>query len=354
MTSDIGSGNMNDMSRYTITSTALLLPILLITACERPPEGPARQKYAREVMGTFAELTAYAADRDTARAAVEAGYDRLDDVNRLMSDYLDDSEISRLNARSAGEPLKVAPETFACLQTAAAVSAASGGAFDITCRPLVQLWKAAGEDNTLPSDADIEAVLERVGWQKLKLDEAAQSVTKTVDDMQIDLGAIAKGYALDLAADAMQKAGATAGIVDVGGDVRAFGTQPETTTWRVGIRHPFSQGRFGVIDLDRGAVATSGVQQRFITIEGQRYSHIIDPRTGRPAEQAPSVTVIAPDGITADAWATAFSVLSLEEGRALADSSAFEGIEVLWLTRGPTGDVVTHQTAGLETYLRDE
>lgn len=330
---------------------AALLPLTLLPACQPPDDG--RFKHAREVMGTFAELTAYAADRDTARAAVEAGYVRLDDVNRLMSDYRDDSEISQLNAAPPGEPFAVSPETWTCLKKAAAVSAASGGAFDITCRPLVQLWKAAGKANRMPTDAMLSATRERVGWQKLQLDDDTRTATKSVPNMQIDLGAIAKGHALDLAAEAMQKAGATAGVVDVGGDVRVFGQRPAGPNWKIAIRHPFQQGHFAVLNLPRGAVATSGLQQRFSEIEGQRYSHIIDPRTGRPAAQAPSVTVVAADGITADAWATALSVLSVDEGRALAASNAPDDIHALWLIRNADDEIVVHQTHGFAEYLRE-
>ncbi len=340
--------------RYVNTPTCLVVTgLVLLAGCERRPPGPVRVKQSREVMGTFAELTAYAPDRATAQQAVAAGYAALDRVNALMSDYVDDSEIGRLNALAAGENLVVSAETFACLSAAAEVAERSGGAFDVTCRPLVKLWQQAGQANKLPEETAIEAALSRVGWDKLRLEPDTRRVTPLVEGLHVDLGGIAKGYALDLAAAAMEGAGATHALVNIGGDVRAAGSRPGGEPWRVWVQHPVhAQRLYCALGLKDGAVATSGVQQRFAEIDGRRYSHIIDPRSGRPAAQAPSVTVIAPDGATADAWATAFSVLTVEEGQALAATAALDGVEVLWLVQA--GDEVTaHQTAGFGEYVID-
>jgi thiamine biosynthesis lipoprotein len=341
--------------------TILLLLLLTATAlpltvgCERPPAASAdaraqRVSQAREVMGTLATLTADAPDRATAAAAVEAGYARLADVNRLMSDYVADSEIGRLNRLPVGEWMAVSPETFTCLERAIGIAVASDGAFDVTCRPLVTLWKEAGRAGKLPTDAELAATRARVGWRHLRLDAATREVSRAIDGLEVDLGGIAKGYALDLAGAAMRAAGATAVLVDVGGDVLALGTPPDGRPWRIGIRHPFREGHFRVLTLTDRAVATSGLQQRFHEIDGQRYSHIIDPRTGRPAHEAPSVTVIARDGLTADAWATALSVLPVEEALALA--TARGEVEALWVS-GPPEAPREVQTPGFAAYVAE-
>jgi len=322
--------------------------LVTLAGCERPV--PAVVKHAQTVMGTFAEVTAVAPDQATARRAVEAAYARLKDVNRLMSDYVADSEIGRLNALSAGQSLRVSPETFHCLRRALEIAEQSAGAFDVTCRPLVVLWKQAARQDRLPTEAELRATLARVGWRKLSLHPDQLAVTPTVDGMQVDLGGIAKGYALDLAAAAMRAAGASSGLVDVGGDVLAWGPRADGSAWRVGLRHPFQNGILRTLALIDRAVATSGVQQRFNLIGGRRYSHIVDPRTGRPAEQSPSVTVIASDGLTADAWATAFSVLSVEEGRALLERQPQLELEVLWVLPGKDEPVV-QMTPGFTRYL---
>lgn len=314
------------MRIYKLHTIVLILLITTALGC-RQQEEPT-YKHAREVMGTLAEVTAVADDRETARAAVEAAYARLDRVNALMSDYIDNSEIGRLNQLQAGQSLVVSPETFAVLRRAADIAEQSGGAFDITCRPLVWLWKRAGKEQQLPDQATLEKVRARVGWRHITLDPETRSVSPDIDELQIDLGGIAKGYALDLAAEAMQKRGARGGLVNVGGDIVAFGRREDGRPWQVGIRNAFDNGLMGMLAVENHGVATSGNQQRFTIINGTKYSHIIDPRTGRPAEQAPSVTVIAPDGTTADACATVFSVLSVEEGKKLAEQLI--GVEVFW------------------------
>ena len=304
-------------------------------------------------MGTFAEITAYAPDAATAARALDAAYARLDDVNRLMSDYVDDSEIGRLNAQQPNTPLVLSAETFTCLSRAAEISALSGGAFDVTCRPLVWLWKQAGAENKLPTDSQLADTLARVGWQKLLLDPATHAATLTVSNMQVDLGGIAKGYSLDLAAAALVAAGAESGLVNVGGDVVAVGTRPEGLPWRIGLQDPFGEGTVYTLELVDCAVATSGVQQRFSVIEGRRYSHIVDPRSGYPAEQAPCVTVIAADGLTADAWATVFSVLTVAEGQALIAAGNLPRMEVCWISR-QAAQVDIQQTPGFKSYIAAE
>jgi thiamine biosynthesis lipoprotein len=311
--------------------------------CERESASPPHDQHSREVMGTLANVTAYARDRTTAQAAVEAAYARLDDVNRLMSDYVDNSEIGRLNQCRPGQTVSLSPETFEVLQKGTEIASTSGGAFDFTCRPLVSLWKEAAKNGELPEQAAIQSTFAKIGWEKLSLDPATKAAAPTVPGLQVDLGAIAKGYALDLAIEAMQKGGATAGLVDVGGDVRVFGRRDGDKLWHIGVRHPFQKDAlYKTLALTDRAVATSGLQQRFFEIDGKRYSHIVDPRTGQPAAQVPSVTVIAADGATADAWATAFSVMTVEES--LID------LEVLWLWGSP-GHIEQAETPGFHKFV---
>lgn len=343
---------------------ALCAPLAagIFLSCERPPNAAQRANSASvdvkvvrsfEVMGTLARLTAIADRRESADAALEAGRQALHEVNRLMSDYLDESEIGRLNRASAGEMIALSPTTWHCLRKSLEISAQSEGAFDVTCRPLIRLWREAAREQRLPTEKEFNAVRTLIGPDKLMLDEAARSVARRLDGVQVDLGGIAKGYALDLAVEAMQAAGARGGLADVGGDVVAFGKRENGQPWRVGVRDPFAADagayRFK-LQFDAAAVATSGVQERFFEIVGRRYSHILDPRTGQPAEQAPSVTVIAADGLTADAWATALSVLSITEGKRLLARKDASAIEVLWIA-GSADAPTIEMTEGFKRYI---
>ena len=348
--------------RWGRIGLCMLFSALGSLACERqtPQEiastsQPALVSRARsfEVMGTLARLTAVAADEPTADAALQAGCQALEEVNRLMSDYIDDSEIGRLNRAAAGEAIPLSPPTMHCLRRALEISAQSGGAFDVTCRPLIQLWRTAAREKHLPDEEKLRTVHSLIGADKIMLDEMSRTAARRLDGVQVDLGGIAKGYALDLAAEAMKKAGSRGGLVDVGGDIVSFGLRENGQLWRIGVRDPFAvtSGEYRyALQFEDAAVATSGVQERFFEIDGKRYSHIIDPRDGRPAEQAPSVTVIGPDGLTADAWATAFSVLSVAEGKALLQEAGAPAVEVLWIS-GTAENPQIEMTAGFKSYI---
>ncbi|MGD8452165.1 MAG: FAD:protein FMN transferase [Phycisphaerae bacterium] len=327
--------------------------LLSLAACDRP-SGPQRVSGTYAMMGTEATITVIADEAKIARRAASGAFARLGRVNFLMSDYTANSEIGLLNRLGPNRRLVVSPETFACVEAALNVAERSGGAFDPTCRPLVHLWKEAGKAGRLPSAEALAEVRQRVGWQKVRLNHTDHSVALTVDGMQLDLGGIAKGYALDLAAKGMLVHPVKGGLVDVGGDIVAFGKQEDGGLWHVGIRDPFQPDHtksMFVLELTDLAVCTSGMQERFYEIEGRRYSHIVDPRTGQPAAEAPAVTVIGPDGMTADAWATTLSVLSVAEGQTLlAGPAADVGLEVMWITGTADAPQIT-KTAGFDRYL---
>ena len=171
---------------------------------------------------------------------------------------------------------------------------------------VIELWREAGVSGSLPVADDVKAARAESGWSHFNLSD--DGVVKTKAIAKIDLGGIAKGYAIDLAAGAMRACGVEGGMVDVGGDIRCFGRPADADEWIAQVRDPSGVGALGQFRLGQGAVCTSGDYARFVELDGERYSHIIDPRTGLPAK-ASSVTVVAPDAITADTWATALSVL---------------------------------------------
>ncbi len=300
------------------------------------------------IMGTETELTAVAGPgrQHILAKAITAADAALRSVEAHMSTHLEDSEISRFNAAQPGLAVPVSPETMEVLEASRQLAEQTHRAFDVTCRPIVEVWTKAAKEDKLPADAELAAALALVGWDKIALRRRA--VEKRAFSGGVDLGGIAKGYGIDRAVAAMKDAGAIGGLVDVGGDVRCFGRRPAGGKWRIGIRNPFTKDRtdlIGRLRLSRGAVCTSGNYERYWTIKGERYSHIVDPRTGRPVDEAPSVTVVAPTAMVADAWATALSVLG-RDGLAMLP----EGVEAM-LVIGPPENHTTVTSGGFDRFL---
>ncbi|HHI69091.1 MAG TPA: FAD:protein FMN transferase [Planctomycetes bacterium] len=249
-------------------------------------------------------------------------------VEAAMSSHLADSEISRLNAAPPARKVPLSPWTLQVLREARDLWKATGGAFDVTCRPLLLLWKKAARAGRLPTPREIRTARQASRWDLLEL--GARWARKKGAGLQVDLGGIAKGFGIDKALEAMKKTGVPAGLVDVGGDLRAFGpgTGPGGT-WKVDVLDPFTRSPAGSLALREGAVCTSGGYFRYVEIQGKRYSHILDPRTGRPARAASSVTLLGKEAARTDAWATALAVLG-PQGLPLLQRQ--KGLEALVVT----------------------
>jgi len=302
------------------------------------------------IMGTRCSLTAVPATgrRRRARQALAAAEGALRAVEAHMSTHLRFSELSRLNRAPAGEAVELSADTMEVLRLSRLLNTRTGGAFDATCLPLFELWARAGKAGRLPGEADIAAAKASSGWDKWKLlDDGA---VKNVDGAGFGLGGLAKGWAIDRAVEAIKSAGCAGGLVEVGGDIRCFGRPAHEGKWIVAVQNPFDPAGdefFGALAIDGAAVCTSGNYERFSVIDGKRYSHIIDPRTGRCVDLAPSVTVVAPTAAIADGWATALSVLG-PEGFKLLDANS--GIEAMLVVGGPT-DYRIHETPGFAKLL---
>jgi thiamine biosynthesis lipoprotein len=314
----------------------------------------------RLTMGTFAHLKAIAADTKTAKNCVEAAFTELKKADELMSDYKSDSEISLVNSEAAKGAVKVGASTFYVLQKSIEYGKLSGGAFDITIAPLIGLWRSAAESNSVPTKEELANALSKVGYEKLMLDANEMTVRFTVEGMKLDLGGIAKGYAIDKAVEAMQTGGAVGGMVDVGGDIRCFGLPPKgKKTWRIGLQNPAEPDSdeetlaggpkqvLMVLKFNNAAVATSGGYRRFVLIEGKRYSHIINRDTATSAEALSSVTIISQNAIDADALATSVSVMGPENGLALIEK--IPNTEAILITPSPEYQLI--KTAGAEKYI---
>lgn len=335
-------------------SLAFLLLFLAAACGERDDRGePVRLTGA--TMGTTWNVTYVEPDPVAPPEVVHGGIQgELDAVNRSMSTYRDDSEISRFNtAATPGEPFAVSPGFAAVLEAALAVGALSEGAYDITVGPLVDLWGfgAAGDTVEPPPEAAIAAARDRVDQGALQLDKTALTLARSVP-VALDVSSLAKGYAVDRVAAWLAGEGIENYLVEVGGEMRVAGSSPRGTPWRIAIEQPEAGSRAvaGAILLSDAAVATSGDYRNFFEAGGKRYSHTIDPRTGYPVEHdLVSVTVVHDSTMLADAWATAFSVLGATRGRAVAEARS---LAVYFIQRDGTGFVHSY-TPAFAQYLED-
>ncbi|MCE5325609.1 MAG: FAD:protein FMN transferase [Planctomycetaceae bacterium] len=324
-----------------VASTLVILGLLIWSGwrADQGHEMISRTTRDESIMGTVTEITATGdfGDQEKLDLALGDAIGTLRKVEALMSVYLAQSQLSQFNNAPVGQAVELSPEIMGLLRTAQEMTKRTGGAFDPTCRPILTLWKQAAREKRLPTDEQIAAALKKVGWDKISLQEGA--AVKLAPSDGVDLGGIAKGYAADMAAKAMQARGVRGGLVNVGGNMRCFGTPKGGGQWRIGIRNPFwrrgaspatdDDGEMiGRLQLGGGAISTSGDYERFVEIAGKRYSHIVDPRTGRPVDTYPSVTVVAADGAVADAWSTALSVL----GPQGLDLLRGEGVEAMIVT----------------------
>ncbi len=305
---------------------ALFGAALLLRRAPRP--GPPTVRKTFNAMGTFVTIEAGGLDVEALREAVEAAASEVHRLEGLLSRFKPDSDVSRISRAAAGERLIVNDATVEVLLKAAEVSKLTRGAFDVTVGPLVRLWKESAEAGVVPGDDQISRMLGDVSWQALSIDSVDGAVRRHTDSVEIDLGGVAKGFIAGEAARLLVESGVAYGLVNAGGDGVFAGGGPQGGGWRIGITDPRDTSQIAetILVCDQ-AVVTSGNYQQFYEIEGRRYSHIIDPRTGRPAQGPASVTVIAADPAHADAWATALSVTGKEETILAAAEAA--GIDFL-------------------------
>lgn len=322
-------------------SIILLFLAAVAAGCDGPPRLYERE---RPALGpVVVSMQVIATSRTRANRAADDAFAAISQVNNLLSSYLAQSEISRLN-QAGGQECHVSSQTVALLRRALEISQLTGGAFDVTAGPLIRLWKRTIETRTLPGEQELAAARRLVGYRLLVL--GLNSARLTTAGMNVDLGAIAKGHAVDRAIEALRAAGIQNALVDAGGDGYALGVRLDGTPWRVGIQHPRAptdERLPQVLLLSNMAYATSGDYSQYVEIDGVRYAHIVDPRTGQPARAAASVTVVAPDCTTADALATALSVLGPTEGLRLVET--LDGVDCMIVTSGAEG-LVAHMSAG--------
>jgi thiamine biosynthesis lipoprotein len=273
-------------------------------------------------MGTLFKITLYAPDQSTAQSAAEAAFRRVAALDDTMSDYQADSELMRLCDQPAGMPVHISMDLLNVLERARKFSTLSDGAFDVTVGPYVRLWRFSRKRKVLPEPSELAAAHAAVGWKNLRLDAQAHTATLLVPNMRLDLGGIAKGYAADQALRLLKDRGINRAMVAASGDI-AIGDPPlGQRGWKVAISaiDARTNETSSAVLLRNAGVSTSGDTEQFIEINGTRFSHIVNPKTGLGLTNRIQVTVIAPDATTSDALATAASVLGPEHGLAVVNS----------------------------------
>lgn len=304
-----------------MASSALLL------GCQTPHSIKGRQSlqrylYYKGLMGTVFTITIYAADEASAKAASEAAFARVLALNDMMTDYDRDSELMRLCRAPAGQPVAVSKDLFFVISRAQKLAEKTGGKFDITLGPYIRLWRRARRQRELPLPEYLQAAGKVVGYQNLKLDARKQTVALLKPDMVLDLGGIAKGFAADEARKVLNARGLKHVMVAASGDLSIGEPPPGKAGWTIGIDSIDAEGgKYSqVVQVKNCGLSTSGDTEQFVEINGERYSHIVDPDTGIGLRERIGVTIITGNSTDSDSFATAVSVLGAEQGLKFIES----------------------------------
>lgn len=311
---------MSKKSFYTNPAVyVLLITVLSIqTSCKNFNDSTNSSEKRSEnifAMDTYITVTAYGEDTDKDLQAAE---EKLTLLDKMWSVTDEDSEIYKIN-HSGGQAVEVSSETAELLKFSLDMYERTDGAFDISLYPVLTAWGFTTNEYHVPSDEEIAGLLENTGVQNISLDD---NTVQIPGNMQIDLGAVGKGYAGDLVAQKLKSNGVSSALIDLGGNIQTVGVKPNGEKWTVGVRSPFGDGNFATIEIGECAVVTSGGYERYFVEDGKTYWHIIDPKTGKPADNGiASVTVIGTEGRLCDALSTSLFVMGLDKAEILWKSS---------------------------------
>lgn len=278
------------------------------------------QKRTVKLMGSRFDLTVVAADEQQGQAYIDTAISEITRIENLISEWIPTTQVSAINRNAGIKPVKVDRELFELTQRALHFSRISDGAFDISFAAADKIWKFDGSMTALPTPEAVAASVKKIGYRNIVLDKKKQTIFLKLKGMKIGFGSIGKGYAADKTKALLVSKGVPAGIVNASGDMNTWGLQPDGEPWLIGITNPLDkQNVFAVFPLHDSAVVTSGTYEKFAVIDGKRYAHIIDPRTGYPASGVSSVTVFAQSAELANGLSTAVVVLGVKRGLELLD-----------------------------------
>jgi FAD:protein FMN transferase len=312
--------------KFFVTASWLLATIMAgpgAAQSPKPPENLSRFEFQETHMGSSFKIVLYSTDAESARRASRAAFDRIASLDATLSDYNPDSELSRLPQAATGRPVPVSRDLFEVLDRSRRIYERSNGAFDVTIAPVGRLWRRSRRDRKLPDPERLAEARQLVGSDKMTLDTTARTVEFKKPGMKLDAGGIAKGYASQAALDLLKAAGIRRALVGGAGDIVVGDPPPDSRGWSIAVAPltPDQSRPALTLLLANSAVSTSGDAERFVIIDGHRYSHIINPVTAMAVEDRASVTVVAQDGGMADALETTVYILGPERGLKLVDDT---------------------------------
>ncbi len=295
---------------------------------------------SRLLMGTIAEITAYGDNTETVKGAINLAFEEIKRLDNLMSNYKQESELSRVNREAVKGPTTCDNELLHVIEESLRYSSITNGAFDITVGPLMKIWGFWRGEGRMPSQNELNAVMPAVSYKNIIISNSKNPGEKRISfkntQTQLDLGGIGKGYAVDKAFDVLKKNGITCACINFGGNIRVIGNPPDSPPgagWKIAVQHPRQKDAIlGYLELMDGAISTSGDYEKFFTIDGKRYTHIIDPRNGKPVENMVSVTILAKTAMQADALSTGVFVTNYKEGLKLIEK--LDGVEAVLIYEG--------------------
>lgn len=308
-----------DRKRYIWVGFML---ITLLGAYMSPTFAQVMLKRQVVLMGAVFEITIVDKDTVSVNQNIDRVVEEVQRIESLISEWRPETQISKVNQQAGIRPVKVDREVFELTQRAIAYSEMTDGAFDISIAGMDQLWRFDGSMSEMPDREEIRLSVQKVGFRHIQLDSLHSTIFLALSGMRIGFGSIGKGYVADKGRELMKRLGVKGGIVNASGDLSAWGAQPDGKPWVIGIGHPIKPYKIlKKLKFGEKSVATSGNSQKYVEINGVRYAHIIDPKTGYPASGLASVTVYGPSAEFANALSTSAMVMGLEKGRALIKKS---------------------------------
>ncbi len=273
------------------------------------------EKRTLKLMGNRFDITVVAKDSLETSKYIDLAINEISRIEKLISSWDSRSQTAEVIRNAGIKPVKVDKELFELINRSMAISRLTDGAFDITYASMDKIWKFDGSMKKMPFDSEIKASVSKVGFENIILDKEKQTVFLKLKEMKIGFGAIGKGYAADKAKALLMSKGVAAGVINASGDMNTWGKQPNGEDWKVAITNPLNKNNaFALLPITDGAVVTSGNYERYVTFNGKRYTHIIDPKTGYPSSGIVSTTVFAPKAELADALATSVFVMGIDVG----------------------------------------